>query len=126
MKLGQFDNNKPMHKWMGPLTVLKIIFTLLVLTSFLLALVDGQWNRYGSTGYGSIGGYGGGYVVPIRDELCQIPHVVQGEWYSREDGQNVITRIGSSDIDNRGRCLAMASEPHSSDNYTLVLYQDSK
>lgn len=61
------------------------------------------------------------YVVPIHDRLCNIPETLQGEWFSREDGTNVLTTIRSDEVTNRGRCLALSA--HRSDNFTLVLHQ---
>ncbi len=69
----------------------------------------------------SNGQYYGQDVIAIQRQLCDIPQTLQGEWFSREDGENVYTVITSDSLSNRGRCLHMHSTNY--DNFTLVLQQ---
>lgn len=69
----------------------------------------------------SNGQYYGQDVIAIQRQLCDIPQTLQGEWFSREDGENVYTVITSDSLSNRGRCLQMHSTNY--DNFTLVLQQ---
>ena len=52
---------------------------------------------------------------------CHIPATLHGQWYSREDGNNVFTDIDSSTFTNRGHCLEMISNSY--DNFTFVFQQ---
>lgn len=58
-------------------------------------------------------------VVPYEQSFCNIPLVIQGEWFSRENGGNTLTVISSTGFSNRGRCLGMTS--YNSDNFTFLL-----
>ena len=65
--------------------------------------------------------YYGQDVIAIQRQLCDIPQTLQGEWFSREHGENVFTTISSDSLSNRGQCLQMISTNY--DNFTLVLKQ---
>ncbi|CAG2168827.1 unnamed protein product [Oppiella nova] len=65
--------------------------------------------------------YYGQDAIGIHRQLCDIPQTLQGEWFSREFGENVFTTITSDSVSNRGQCLQMQSTNY--DNFTLVLRQ---
>lgn len=52
-------------------------------------------------------------------ERCIVPTTLRGEWFSREDGQNVVTRISENEFSDRGFCMEMVA--HSYDNFTFLL-----
>lgn len=54
-----------------------------------------------------------------QQQRCNIPTTLRGEWFSREDGQNIYTQITENDFSNRGFCLEMVQ--HSYDNFTFLL-----
>lgn len=53
---------------------------------------------------------------------CHIPATFHGEWYSREDGQNVKTQINANSFSNRGFCREMVT--HSYDNFTFLFQEN--
>ncbi|KAK4875987.1 hypothetical protein RN001_012409 [Aquatica leii] len=53
---------------------------------------------------------------------CNIPVILQGTWFSRENGRNTFTELDATSMSRRGRCLAMKEEFHV--NYTLIFKQD--
>ena len=61
------------------------------------------------------------YVIPYEYSPCSIPQTLQGEWFSREHGENILTIIDSSSFSTHGRCIDMAS--YQFDNFTFVLQQ---
>lgn len=54
---------------------------------------------------------------------CTLPQTIQGEWFSREGGQNVFTQINANSISNRGRCLEFKQT--NNDNFTIVAKQNN-
>lgn len=54
---------------------------------------------------------------------CHIPETIQGDWYSREDGENTYTMIDSESMNIRGRCLDILNT--NNDNFTFVFQKDS-
>lgn len=79
---------------------------------------DAQYNPYS-------GGYGGGHVIAIQQRLCNIPQTLQGEWFSREDGDNVITVIDSDGLgrrNTRAKCMELANTHN--DNFTILFRQE--
>lgn len=63
-------------------------------------------------------------VIPIERQACTIPQTLQGEWFSREDGENVYTVVESGGLSLQGQyreCLDLTNTHN--DNFTLVLRQ---
>nr|XP_018912067.1 PREDICTED: uncharacterized protein LOC109040545 [Bemisia tabaci] len=53
---------------------------------------------------------------------CEIPVVLQGTWYARENGNDTRTEINADTVDNRGRCINIKEDYHA--NFTFVLKKD--
>ena len=49
---------------------------------------------------------------------CHIPLTLQGEWFSREQGENVITNIESNFVSTYGNCITMQQTLN--DNFTII------
>lgn len=64
-----------------------------------------------------------GNVIPYEYSPCSIPQTLQGEWFSREHGENILTVIDSTSFSTHGRCIDQASLQF--DNFTFVLQQGS-
>lgn len=83
-------------------------------TFFIIAIFhtigcSGQY--YFGSNYGlPTGGYG-------RPE-CHIPLTLQGEWFSREQGENVITTIESDYLSTYGNCITIQQTLN--DNFTII------
>lgn len=54
---------------------------------------------------------------------CVLPLTIQGEWFSREGGQNIFTQINSNSITNRGHCIEFKQT--NNDNFTIVIKQNN-
>lgn len=49
---------------------------------------------------------------------CRIPQTLQGEWYSREYGDDMTTVIDDTSVTRRGTCLSLLNT--NNDNFTIV------
>lgn len=70
----------------------------------------------------SQGGYrgNGGYQEPYDNNplTCQIPYVLHGEWFSRENGRNTHTTFERSESNQHGSCREIITD--NNDNITMV------
>ncbi|XP_064476465.1 uncharacterized protein LOC135390623 [Ornithodoros turicata] len=57
-------------------------------------------------------------------ERCRIPETLQGEWYSKEYGDDTNTVIEETSVNNRGTCLSLLNTAN--DNFTIVFKQPNK
>lgn len=58
----------------------------------------------------------------ISDQRCNIMQTLHGEWFSRENGNNVFTIINSNSMTDRGDCIEVLNK--NNDNFTIV-FKDS-
>ncbi|XP_077549951.1 protein undicht [Haemaphysalis longicornis] len=59
---------------------------------------------------------GHGYYGPRG--RCSIPQTLQGEWYSKEAGDDTYTTIDDNRMSNRGNCLHLVNR--NNDNFTII------
>ncbi|KAF8792934.1 hypothetical protein HNY73_004472 [Argiope bruennichi] len=62
-------------------------------------------------------------VYSYFGESCSLPQVLQGEWFSREDGLNNFITVDSKSIQERGRCREIVNT--NNDNFTILLQNDN-
>lgn len=60
---------------------------------------------------GALQGYG-------EPQACRIPYVIQGNWYSVEDGMDAITHFTVDTMGGKGRCIHQFAP--TKDNYTFI------
>lgn len=81
---------------------MKHYLTQLTLVLIAVKLADSQWTNWNL------------YQGP------EIPHTLRGEWFSRERGVNVFTRIEAQEFSGKGQLRDITS--YNNDNFTMVLY----
>uniref|UniRef100_T1J8A6 Uncharacterized protein n=1 Tax=Strigamia maritima TaxID=126957 RepID=T1J8A6_STRMM len=60
--------------------------------------------------------------IEITDS-CDIPKVIRGHWFSRENGVNTVTEFDSNSMTNRGTCLDISNT--NNDNFTFVFQMNN-
>jgi len=56
--------------------------------------------------------------IPVTDSLCEVPVIIQGKWFSRENGVNTITKFDERTMERKGECIEILNT--NNDNYTFV------
>ncbi|XP_015115873.1 uncharacterized protein LOC107040334 [Diachasma alloeum] len=54
---------------------------------------------------------------------CQIPEVIQGTWFSWENGRNTLNELNADRMTNRGKCIAMREDKRL--HYTFLFQKDT-